>query len=629
LGLPVLLLLAGGAGWLWLAPGLAPGDKSAVIDPREAYPGPLRNIHPSVRYVGSKACVDCHSELVSSYARHPMGRSLTPIAALAPMQVYDAAHHNPFEAFGRRLWVVRDGNRVTHHHAAMDGETLIYEQHHEVHYAIGSGTHGYSYVTQIDGYLFQTPISWFSHKQFWAVSPGFTLERFSGRAVATTCLLCHANRVKLVAGEIDHFEKGVFEGHAIGCERCHGPAQLHVQERKRGDPVSADGGDDSIVNPRRLPWKLRENVCEQCHLQGETRLLRRGRDWLDYRPGLSLEDFQTILVKVDSDGQSKAVSHVEEMRASICFQKSTEERKLGCISCHNPHEKPAREKRVEWYRGKCLECHKDRDCKIHLSERRRQAPGDSCISCHMKKRKAADIVHAALTDHRILRDGGSKRHDPPKARFSTWPVVSFHTDRRWPANAEDRRDLGVGLIELLQRGKIEPWRGSETIRRVLDLLQEAATRAPADTAAWQGLGEALNLAGRTEEAINALETALLQQPRNTQLLEALANLEQRRKQPQRAIEHLEQAVLVNPYSLRIRADLAALLAVGGDRTGALEQVRALLRLAPGNTVARQLWILCLLNEGKKAEARREFELLRKLRPANLADLEVWFRQRGG
>jgi hypothetical protein len=627
LGLPVLLL-AGGAGWLWLRPRLAPADESAVIDPREAYQGPFRNIHPSVRYVGSEACVDCHSELCSSYARHPMGRSMTPIAALAPMQVYDAAHHNPFEAFGRRLWVVRDGNRVTHHHAAVDGETLICEQHHEVHYAIGSGTHGYSYVTDIDGFLFQTPISWFSQKQFWAVSPGFALEGFSGRPVATVCLLCHANRVKLVAGEIDHFEKGVFEGHAIGCERCHGPAELHVRERKRGDPVSPDG-DDSIVNPRLLPWKLRENVCEQCHLQGETRLLRRGRGWLDYRPGLSLEDFQTILVKIGSDGQSKAVSHVEEMRASVCFRKSTEERKLGCISCHNPHEKPAPEKRVEWYRGKCLECHKDRGCKVPLDERLRQVPGDNCISCHMKKRQAADIVHAALTDHRILRDGGSKSHDAPKARYSTWPVVSFHAEGRWPANAEDRRDLGVGLIELLQRGKIEPWRGSETAPRVLDLLQEAVTRAPEDTAAWQGWGEALNLAGRTEESISALETALLQQPRNTQLLEALANLEQRRNRPRQAIEHLEQAVGVNPYSLRIRAELAAQLAVGGDLAGARKQVRAMLRLAPGDTVARQLWILCLLNEGKKAEARREFELLRKLRPANLADLEVWFRQRGG
>jgi hypothetical protein len=480
----------------------------------------------------------------------------------------------------------------------------------------------------MDGYLFQTPISWFSQKQFWAVSPGFVVEGFSGRPVATGCLLCHANRVKLVAGELDHFEKGVFEGHAIGCERCHGPAQLHVQERKRGDPVSADG-DDSIVNPRLLPWRVRENVCEQCHLQGETRLLRRGRDWQDYRPGLALEDFQTILVKVGSDGQSKAVSHVEEMRASVCFRMSKEERKLGCISCHNPHEKPAPEKRVEWYRGKCLECHKDRGCKIPLGERWRQAPGDSCISCHMKKRQAADIVHAALTDHRILRDGGSKWHDRPKARYTTWPVVSFHAEGRWPANAEDRRDLGVGLIELLLRGKIERWPGPATARRALDLLQEAARRAPADTAAWQGWGEALDLAERTEEAISALETALLQQPRNTQLLGSLANLEQRRHRPRRAIEHLEQAVQVNPYSLRIRAELSGVLSVGGDWAGTRKQVRAMLRLAPGDTVARQLWILCLLNEGKKAEARREFELLRKLRPANLADLEVWFRQRGG
>jgi hypothetical protein len=66
-------------------------------------------------------------------------------------------------------------------------------------------------------------------------------------------------------------------------ESIPGPGELHVR-RRRGQKADPGDGDDTIVNPRRLEPALREAVCEQCHLQGQARVLRRGRGPFDYRP---------------------------------------------------------------------------------------------------------------------------------------------------------------------------------------------------------------------------------------------------------------------------------------------------------------------------------------------------------
>src|SRR5205814_5349245 len=90
------------------APPPRPASPPAV-DPRVAYAGPLLNVRPDVPYVGDAACAECHREIAESYSRHPMARSLTPISRLAAVQPYDAAAHNPFEAFGSHFFVERRG----------------------------------------------------------------------------------------------------------------------------------------------------------------------------------------------------------------------------------------------------------------------------------------------------------------------------------------------------------------------------------------------------------------------------------------------------------------------------------------------------------------------------------------
>ena len=70
----------------------------------------------------------------------------------------------------------------------------------------------------------------------------------------------------------------------VGCEKCHGAGSLHVQF-----PVAA-----TIVNPAKLQGERADDVCLQCHSQGQPRtkpLEGVYYDWpVGYQPGDRLSD---------------------------------------------------------------------------------------------------------------------------------------------------------------------------------------------------------------------------------------------------------------------------------------------------------------------------------------------------
>jgi hypothetical protein len=169
-----------------------------------------------------------------------MGRSLAP-AARAPAPPEGREFNNPFEALGSRFEVKRAGERLWHRRTRLAagsaervgaGPPVAAELDWEVHYALSSGTHGYSYLTDRGGYVFETPISWYSQKGVWDLSPGFQQPQLTGRAITAECLFCHANPAHPVAGSVNRYHEPVFDGYAIGCQRCHGPGELHVARRE-------------------------------------------------------------------------------------------------------------------------------------------------------------------------------------------------------------------------------------------------------------------------------------------------------------------------------------------------------------------------------------------------------------
>jgi tetratricopeptide (TPR) repeat protein len=610
---------------------LEPAPASAAVDPRLAYDGPFQNVHPDVGYVGSETCGTCHVEIARRYARHPMARSLAPIGDAGPSPPEDGKHNHPFRAAGSVFSILRGGRELIHRRTWGDSaEGGLFQLDLPVSHVFGSGQHGYSFLSERDGYLFQTPISWYEQKKTWDLSPGFEGTQLLGRPIHEHCLFCHADQVKAVPGTMNHYRLPLLTSHGIGCERCHGPGEKHVADPGHFDPATAT--DYSIVNPAKLAPAQREAVCQQCHLEGEGRVLPRGRGIYDFRPGLPLESCWSIFVTTDAQSDRHAVNHVEQMHASQCFQKSDGTAKLGCISCHDPHRQLEPQERVAFYRQRCLKCHAetasvpDRPaCALAPAQRRRQNPQDSCIACHMPRYRSEDVVHQAATEHRIRRRSGNPNEAASRpARDQVGPVVHFHLGQVKPDDPDRSRDMGIGMVRLLAEKQLPAWQ----IDPAIQLLDEAVRRCPDDLPAWEEKAKALTLEGRKGEALLALETILAREPRREISLMLAASLAQAMEKEDDAARYWKRAVDINPWAPEYRGALSTLLAGRQDWKDAQVQCAAWLRLDPGNMEARQLWIMCLAKEGKRTQALAELLRIEPLRPSHLKELKKLLADRG-
>jgi Flp pilus assembly protein TadD len=587
---------------------------------RDTFVSPFQNVRPEVRYVGDAACAGCHVRQSETYHQHPMGRSLARVEERAGLERYDEAAHDPFEAAGNQFRVERRGEQVIHTVQRRDDQGVIAASEAEVHFAIGAGVRGYSYVIDRDGYLYQSPISWYTERQAWDLSPHLakSVEQLY-RPVQVACLFCHANHVEPVEQSGNHFQTPLFQGESIGCERCHGPGERHVQRRQSGEGV--DGLDDSIVNPRRLEPALREAVCQQCHLLGVCRIVRRGRQPFDYRPGLPLDWFWSLIVRpAESSEQYKFASQVEQMLASRCYRAS--DGKLGCISCHDPHEKPAPDQAARHYRDRCLACHVETSCALTPAARREKGPEDNCTACHMGRINASNVAHMASTDHRILRRPDSEGASPrPGPRGETLLASFFHPAQETAGEAG--RDLGVALMDLASTNLPAQLR-EQSARQALPLLEEAVRLGPDDAPAWQARGYALWLQGRKEDALAALETTLQLAPRREEALMYAAGLAGQLGRDETALTYWRRLTTVNPYTVRAHVEIARLLALRQEWAEAREACHKALRLDPFHTAARQLLIESALRTGHSEEADSEFATLLRLNPRDEAALRRWF-----
>ncbi|MCI0460456.1 MAG: tetratricopeptide repeat protein [Gemmataceae bacterium] len=595
-------------------------------DPRLTFSSRYRNVHPSISYVGDEACAHCHAEIAEAFRRHPMGQSLAPVVSATPAERHDRETRNPFDTLGFRYQVERRGGQVFHRETALDPQgRALAEIETPVDFAVGSATHGRGYLVNRDGYFFQSPITWYPQKGIWDLSPTYAARNHHfARPVTAECLFCHSNRALEVEHTVNRFRPPFFQGHAIGCERCHGPGALHIRRHENAEDFTPP--DDSIVNPRHLSPVLREAVCQQCHLQGLHRVLRRGRSTFDFRPGLPLHPFLSVFVRPATPGRSlKFVGHVEQMQGSRCFQQSGG--KLGCISCHDPHQQPTPQERVSYYRDRCLHCHTDAGCSVPVATRRQKSKEDSCVQCHMPA-GGSEIAHTSITDHRIPRqadEGVPVDSRAPRLLPGEIPLVHFHKDQVAPDDPEVERDLAIALMDRVDR---QPHTTRQELGRMaLARLEAALERDPADLPAAEARATALWVQGRREAAAAAFATVLERAPRREAALHSAATLAMEMNQFPAAHNYWERAREVNPWRYEFHYGLAATQIQFQQWREAAASCRRALELNPAHLETRRLLVRCYLELGEKDQASAEFDRLLGLSPTGHEALRRWFLER--
>lgn len=372
-----------------------------ILNCNEEKKSPFKNIaDKNATYVGMNTCRSCHEEVYKTFIQTGMGQSwgaatkqksaadFSPLKAL----VYDTMK----DFFYKPFW---DGDSLCILEYRLEGKDTVHKRLEKVSYIVGSGQHTNSHIININGYLHQAPITFYTQKGTWDLAPGFEKgmsSRFE-RKIELECMSCHNGYPEIVEGSFNKYAQ-VQAG--IDCERCHGPGSLHVTEKQKGILIdTSKGADYTIVNPRRLNTEEQNNLCQRCHLQGIT-VLNDGKSFFDFLPSQILSNTMNTFLPQYSGSANHMImaSHVERMKMSNCYVNSG---KMSCISCHNPHVS-VKNTPLSQYTNACNSCHGEKDICTEKMDMRMKA-NDNCIQCHMAKNSSIDIPHVAVTDHYIRK----------------------------------------------------------------------------------------------------------------------------------------------------------------------------------------------------------------------------------
>jgi len=440
----------------------------------------------------------------------------------------------------------------------------------ELLYYIGSGRRGRSYLFAVDGFLFESPVNWYTDRQRWDMAPAFgnASEMPMNLPAFASCLHCHVSGMRPpFVGTENHYPSPPFSESGVTCERCHGPGAAHA----KGGP---------IVNPSKLDASRRDAICMQCHLEGKAAIERPGRHIYDFQPGEQLSDYIRYFVFADQRGDGLgAVSQFEALAQSQCKKKSGDA--MSCTSCHDPHREPTNAERVSFYRQKCLACH---GAKFGATHHPDQA---DCTSCHMPSSLSTDVAHTEVSDHRIRRRPEiAPQFLQDRSTQTNLPrLVSFPLQK----SDDDVRDLALAWESLVNSGMTAAAPEAER------LLRSALEKSPNDQVLLSAVGYSAQSKGDLNHARELYEKALTVDP---MLIDAATNLgaiEASRGHLREALKLWQDAFQRAPGQSRIGMNIARLFCNSAQPNNARDYVLRVLEFNPDLPEAKNL--LQRLNSG--------------------------------
>ena len=254
-------------------------------------------------------------------------------------------------------------------------------------WAFGVGKVGQTYILEREGKMYESRASYFAALDALDLTPTratiakpATVDAALGRplsaAEAGRCFGCHMTAVSTRGPSAGNMVSGVT------CEACHGPGRAHARAMQQDKD---EEGLAAIVNP--APFSPVDSVdfCGACH----------ATYW--------------DVTLAGEKGLAALRSQPFRLQNSRCWGDG--DRRITCVTCHNPHEPLERDVRV--YDQRCLACHRivaDTPPAKRTTETADTMPAhapsckagarDRCASCHMPKYEVPGM-HFSFTDHLI------------------------------------------------------------------------------------------------------------------------------------------------------------------------------------------------------------------------------------
>jgi predicted CXXCH cytochrome family protein len=614
----------------------------------------------SQSYVAPEVCAGCHRDVWESYRKTGMGRSFyrpSPANTAEDYTRNNTFHHKASDSYFTMLR--RDGKFYQRRYQLDPDGKPVNVMEKQIDYIMGSGNHVRAYLHRTARHtLVELPLAWYAEKGgYWGMNPGYDRPDHDGfrRPITYDCMFCHNAYPEIPAGHDQPFAEPVYAGllpEGIDCQRCHGPGGKHAQLAKTARAKLEDIRN-AIVNPSRLSAQRQMEVCMACHLETTSfplpnAIQRYERGPFSYVSG---EPIGAFILNFDHapgtghDDKFEIVNAVYRLRRSACFLKSNG--KLGCTTCHNPHNVPHGEGAARYYNAVCRQCHAAVFDKQVASGKHARA--DGCIDCHMPKRRTEDVVHVAATDHYIqrMKPAGdllaerAERHETSENSSYRGPVVLYYPEKL-PHTAENelylaiaqvnqRSNLKEGITQLAaaidryspQRAEFyfelaEAWRDSGQLEKALPLYKEAVRRNPSFVVGLQHLGTALRRSGQYAASVDYLKRAASVAPDNPTTWHELGLTYRAFGKNEDAVSALERAVELDPDLPEGYNNLGVIRSAGGERARAEAAFREAIRIQPDYADAHGNLGNLLAGAGDLGQARYHFEISLRLRPEDAA-----------
>ena len=309
-------------------------------------------------YAGSVACQKCHAAVYALWSKTRMANVVRDPHKNPAIIVGDFSKPNPL---------------VTFKPADVD---FVYGDKWKQRYFYKKGNDYFVYPVQWDiqnkvwrAYHPAKGTDWWT-----AVYPEDQAQRPTG----PLCDGCHSVNYNLSTHEVTEWN--------VGCEKCHGPGSDHVKK-----PLASN-----IVNPKKLDNTRGNDVCLQCHTQGQplhNPFEGRHYDWpVGYKAGDRLADYWKLeehrLGETSFTHFPDGTAHKNRMQGNDFVQSVMYEHGIACYSCHDVHGTANNADTLRPGNALCQTCHTALNTPAKVAAHSHHAAGSAgaeCVGCHMPK----------------------------------------------------------------------------------------------------------------------------------------------------------------------------------------------------------------------------------------------------
>jgi predicted CXXCH cytochrome family protein len=313
-------------------------------------------------YVGSTACKTCHPAMYERWSKTRMANVVTDPRVHPSVILPDLAKVNPLVTFKADEIALVYGTKWKQRYFQKVGDDFFplgaqWDVTHQVWraYNVANGT------------------DWWTK---------FYPQANAQRPTGPLCDGCHSVNYNIQTKAPTEWN--------VGCEKCHGPGSSHVLAPSRAN----------IVNPARLSYVQANNVCIQCHSQGQpltNPIQEKYYDWpVGFHVGLDLKDFWKL--EEHKGGETTfthfgdGTAHKNRMQGNDFVASVMYTRGVTCFTCHDVHGTANNADLLKPADVLCLQCHGPnspngpRAASIERhTHHKAGSSGNECVGCHMPK----------------------------------------------------------------------------------------------------------------------------------------------------------------------------------------------------------------------------------------------------